>query len=186
MKFTKRMLATLLTLALALGWALPTMAAVNWDEFRITKQPEGMTIKHGESFTLSVEVNVPDGVEVTYRWQCKGVFIENANTRELRLGPDDLYYPSFERLGGNETSYQCWITPYEDGNAIPMRIRTSNTVNVKIERSISGKLLDVTIAPFGYAFTMVIMSPALALIFPISYIGCLIYAYYVGFRALFS
>jgi len=59
MKLTKRLFAVLLTFALVLGFALPAMAAVKWSEFRITKQPQSQTIKHGESFTLSVEMNAP-------------------------------------------------------------------------------------------------------------------------------
>ena len=110
MKITKRIFATLLTFALALSLALPTMAAVNWDDFRITKQPQGLTIKEGESFTLSVGVNVPDGAEVVYQWECDGSIIEGATAPELTIGPGDRYYPEFNRIGGVTVSFKCSIT----------------------------------------------------------------------------
>jgi len=188
-KFTKRILAALLTLTLALSLALPTMAAVNWDDFRIAKQPQGLTIKEGESFTLSVEVNVPDGVEVAYQWSISTKRIENATTPELHLGPDDPYYPENSPLGGASTDYICDITAYEKdggGNVISKRYLISDRVRVTTERSFWGKLLDVTIAPFGYAFSAVIVAPVFIPIFPLAYLGFLIYFYVQGFMGLFS
>ena len=46
------------------------MAATDWDDFYIiTQPPENLYVPYGESFALSVEVNVPDGVDaVTYQW----------------------------------------------------------------------------------------------------------------------
>jgi len=178
-----------MTMALAIGLALPAIAAVNWDDFRITKQPQDLTIKHGDSFTLSVEVNIPDGVEVEYRWQRGSSYIEGATAPELHLRTDDSFYPEFSRLGGDLADYVCDIIGYEKdavGNVISSRSLRSDRVRAGTERTSLGKLLDVTIAPFGYAFTMVVMSPALALIFPISYLGCLVYCYIEGFKALFS
>ena len=192
MKFTKRMLAMVLTFALALSLALPAMAAVNWSDFRITKQPKDKIIKYGDSLTLSVEVNVPAGVEVEYQWYyfpSTSVLIENATTHELYLNPDHPNYPPSERLGGVERSFYCEITAYEKdggGNVISSREIRSDKVNVRTERTALGKFLDVTIAPFGYAFTMTVMSPAFALIFPLSYLYFLILSYIQGFKALFS
>ncbi|MDR2686972.1 MAG: hypothetical protein LBB75_04410 [Oscillospiraceae bacterium] len=188
MKHTKGLLAALLALALALSLALPTMAAVDWSDFRITTQPQSKTIKYGDSFTLSVKVHVPDGVEVEYQWEHSNK-IEGATTSILTLGPDDRYYPEYDRLGGASTDFICWITAYErdsDGHEISKRYLMSDRVHVTTERTALGKFLDVTIAPFGYAFTMTMMSPAFALIFPISYLGCLVYCYIEGFKGLFS
>ena len=173
-------------LALTLSLALPTMAAVNWDDFRITKQPQNLTIKQGDSFTLSVEVNVPTEVEIEYQWRCFGEFIENATTPDLHLSPDDPDYPKYEPLGGISTSYECWITARgrdSENNVVSRNLYAF--AKVTTERSSLGKLADVTIAPFGYAFTMVVTSPAFALIFPISFLGCLIYFYVKGFMGLF-
>jgi len=196
MKKAKRILSALLTLALALALALtlalPAAAAVNWDDFRITKQPQNLTIKSGDSFTLSVEVNVPAGVVVEYQWRFipgGREPIEGATGSELSLAPGDRYYPSQDGLDDVRVGYECVINAYEKdsgGNIISSRNKWSDTAYVSLERKALRKLLDVTIAPFGYAFTMVVSSPALALIFPISYLGCLIYSYIIGFRALFS
>jgi hypothetical protein len=188
----KKLLATLLTLALALSLALPAMAAVNWDEFRITKQPQDLTIKHGDSFTLSVEVNVPDGVhEVTYQWYNKSLNpIENATSSELHFRPDDSYYPTDSRLGGSQAEFQVWITAYiknADDVVVVVRRILSNTVSVQTERTALGKFLDVTIAPFGYAFSSVIATaPVSVPLFPLAYLYWLVLAYISGFRALFS
>jgi len=98
MKHAKRILAVFLTLALALSFALPTTAAVDWNEFIITKQPLGHGIQHGNRLTLSVEVAVPAGVEVEYQWyrqleSGEDAPIEGANKPTLNLSPSDSDYP---------------------------------------------------------------------------------------------
>ena len=192
MKHTKRTLAVLLTFALALSFALPTMAAVNWDEFRITKQPQSLTIKHGESFTLSVEVAVPVGVdEIKYQWYNKSLNpIENATSSKLHFSPDDSYYPTDGRLGGSSAEFQVWITAYikDAGDVVLVERRIlSNTVSVRTERSSMGKFLDVTIAPFWYAFGGVMATPVVSIpLFPLAYLFWLVLAYVSGFRALFA
>jgi len=188
MKKAKRILSTLLALALALTLAfsltLPASAAVNWNDFYITKQPQGLTIKHGDSFTLSVEVNVPADAEIKYQWYCGSNRIENAVNSELHLGPDDRYYLEDYSLGGSSASYMCEITAQEIGNS-DKRTIWSNSAHVTTERSFWGKLLDVTIAPFGYAFSAVIVTPVFIPIFPLAYLGFLIYFYVQGFMGLF-
>jgi len=186
MKFTKRILAAFLTLALALSLALPAMAAVNWSDFRITKQPQNLTIKHGDSFTLSVKVNVPDGVEVEYQWYGGSNRIKNATASELYLGPDDQYYPDDYSLGGASSSFFCEITAYDEDNSGDKRTIWSDTAHVTTKRTISGKLLDVTIAPFGYAFSAIMAAPVFIPIFPLAYLGFLVYFFVQGFIGLFS
>jgi len=191
MKFTKRILATLLVFVLALSLALPT-AAVDWNEFRITKQPENLTIKHGDSFTLSVEVNLPTGVtDVEYQWYNRSLNpIGNATSPELHLNSGDPHYPEDSRFGGGSSAqFQVWITAYvknASGDVVVEKRLRSNTVNVRTERTSLGKFLDVTIAPFGYAFSATIVAPGFILIFPLAYIGFLFYFYYLGLRGLFS
>ena len=56
-------------LAFALTLALTVSAAAgNWDDFRITRDLQDRTIHYNERFTLSVEVNVPEGAQVEYQW----------------------------------------------------------------------------------------------------------------------
>jgi hypothetical protein len=187
----------LLTFTLALSFALPAMAAVNWDEFRIANQPQDLTIKHGDSFTLSVEVNVPDGVELEYRWRRMSggsKYIENATTSELHISPDDSsYYPQNSRLGGGGDSvdFNCEIIPYVMGAAgrvkMTQYVLRSNTVSVQTERTVLGKILDVTVAPFWYAFGGVMATPAVSIpLFPFAYLYWLVLAYVSGFRALYA
>jgi hypothetical protein len=189
MKKTKRILSTLLALvlsfALAFSFALPAAAAVNWDDFRITKQPQNLTIKHGDSFTLSVEVAMPVGADIKYQWYGGSNRIANATASELHLGADDRYYPDDDRLGGASSSFFCEITAYDEDNGGDKRTIWSDTVHVTTERTLLGKLLDVTIAPFGYAFSAVIVAPVFIPIFPLAYLGFLIYFYVQGFMGLF-
>ena len=189
MKSTKRILATLLTLALALSLTLPAMAVVDWDEFRITKQPQDLTIKNGDSFTLSVEVNIPDGVEVEYRWQRDSSYIEGATAPELHLRTGDSFYPEFSRLGGDLADYVCDIIGYEKdavGNVISSRSLRSDRVRVGTERTALGKLFDVTIGPIGYALISPVLMTPLIVVYPFAFLGFLVYYYYLGFKALFS
>ena len=178
MKHTKRILAVLLTLVLALGLAMPAMAAVNWNEFRITRQPQNQTIRYGDSFTLSVEVNVPEGVVVSFQWQLAdgGVLpVETANSAELQLSPGDPGYPAQNFSG----TFRCVITAYEkddDGNVISDKTLTSETVRVmvttegEIERSFWERVYSVTIWPFVYAtmFTLYGIMLSMGLLIPLA------------------
>jgi len=137
MKHTKRMLAALLTLALVFAIALPSFAnqsSVNWNEFRITKQPESrQNIKFGESFTLSVEVNVPEGVEVEYQWQRLFTNIEGAIESELHLDSSHPDYLFRSINGTAEAIYRCIIRAYEkddDGNTISSKKLQTNDARV--------------------------------------------------------
>jgi len=191
MKHTKKLLALLLTLALALPFALPATAAVDWNEFKITKQPQDPRITHGEILTLSVEVIVPDGVEVEYQWRHFGVDIENSNAPEIHIAPDN---PSYPRWAGSEDSYRCWITAYEKdggGNVISSQTLKTNSVTVITRKTTAGKISGITWEPFVLAFngTVVTLTWSFGLLFPVSpliFIGFLIYNYFQGFRALFS
>ena len=185
MKFTKRMLAVVLTVALALSLALPAMATVNWNEFRITKQPQNLTIKYRDSFTLSVEVNVPAGVEVEYQWYRNyGDLIEGATAAELHLGPDNSNYPE-NSSRGTWARYRCRVSAYEKdsgGNIISMQTLESEFAYVTTTTSM-GKLYSVTLEPWANAFTATVatltltwfvllpVSPLIYLVFLIGYFG---------------
>jgi len=192
MKFTKRMLAVLLTFALALALALQSMAAVNWDDFRIIRQSPDITIKHGDSFTLYVEVVVPDGVEVEYQWNLGNTRIENATTSELHLAPGDPNYPQEERLGGASANYRCRITAYEKddaGNEVSSQ-KLATSMNVHTKRTASGKLYGIFVEPFVYAFggTVALISMTMGIAIPVSpiiFLGSLIFGFIKGIIGLF-
>jgi len=196
MKFSKRMLAALLTFTLALSLGLPAMAAVNWNEFVFTKQPRNITIKHGDSFTFSVEVNVPNGVEANYQWclwEGENPEIAGATGPELRLGLDDPFYPPYDRFGGTSTSYRCYVTAYEKDNAgnIVSSRTYFTTARVDTERTASGKLYDLTIAPFVNAFGgsvgLISMTYGLIIpVLPVAFLGFLVFGFIQGFQGLFS
>ena len=95
MKHTKKLLALLLAALLALGLSAPAMAEVNWDDFYFISQPPAkLTIPFGEDFTLSVEVNVPAEVEVTYDWHSpRWGRTGKAQGAVFHCTPDHPYYP---------------------------------------------------------------------------------------------
>ena len=201
MNFTKRILAVILTLALAFLLTLPAMAAVNWNELSITKQPQNLTIKNGESFTLSVEVNVPAGAEVEYQWY-RSPFAgsENDSTRisgatqpVLQLSNTDTNYPP---VRNNYYIYHCVITAYEKdafGIEISSQTRTSDKARVTVaeeEKTFGDKMFDLFIAPFGIAgsmtITSILLSYGLAIpVAPLVFLYYLFAGFITGFRGLF-
>jgi len=213
MKRTRKPFALLLALLLALGLAAPAMAAsaaqaVNWGAFRIIEEPQSQTIPNGESFTLSVEVNIPDGVEVEYQWywtEPRTVFnmsgykftspIPNATAPEVQLKPGDAEYPVIsytynpgERFG----EYYCQISAYEkdgSGAVVARRDLESETVRVDVLRSAGEKVYGVTLEPFAIAFMQTVLLNVwtflMALPFsPIIFLYYLAGAFVIGFRGL--
>ncbi len=169
----KKLLALLLTLVLAFALAAPAFAeepeppsAVNWDAFYITEQPQSQIVPHGEGFTLSVKVNAPEGVEVTYQWRnTHGDIVEGATSSTLQLDPDDPLYPQMpksEHLSVvpyyyRRAVYFCIITANvkdESGNVIDSAKIHSDYANIRIENTVLENLYSVTLEPFVYAGRM--------------------------------
>jgi len=117
----KKTLALLLTLILALGLGVPAMAAPG---FSIVAQPQDITINFGESFTLSVEAEVPAGGGATYQWRRVGgswnFTIPGATGPALRLSYGDQAYPdAFPRNDSYApASYECVITLVPGGERL--------------------------------------------------------------------
>ena len=120
----KKLTALLLTLVLALVLTAPAAFAqeeenqstINWDDFYIITQPQARkSIYAGESYTLSVEVHIPEGVEVEYRWWSFGHGgVLSGNTEAvLQISPDDSW------VRREENEFACDIIGYEkDGDTV--------------------------------------------------------------------
>jgi len=208
MKFLKCILAVLITLVLTFGLAVPAVLAqdvqvqstVNWSDFYIITQPQPQTILYGESFTLSVEVNVPDGVVVEYQWR-RSLFggsesgslrISDGTNSTLQRSHADSHYPARNDF----LIYYCVITAYEkdaNGEVISSRTLTSERARVTtyVERTFWDAIFGITIAPFIIAgaltMTGIVISFGLAIpLAPIMFLGTLIYGFILGFMDLFS
>jgi len=65
----KKLLSICLAGLMLFGFGAEAMAeegesTVDWDDFYIVTQPRELTVPYGESFTLSVEVNIPEGARI--------------------------------------------------------------------------------------------------------------------------
>jgi len=192
-KFRSKTLVSLaLALVLAFGavplFGLTAQAAVDWDDFYIITEPQKHTIQRGETITLSVEVNVPDGVVVEYQWYRQlgsaAHLIENATTPVLRVDPNSSHYPSFilGRSRISQNNYWCSIIARDpDAGAYLVSSKTlkSQTATVKVEDNSSwAKFLSLTIDPFIMAFVMSgIILPLLPFVFPFALIMMYIEAF---------
>ena len=184
MKLSNRLLALLLALALALTLALPAIAeeetpppeiaaqeivaqAVNWDDFYIITQPQDQAIRNGQSFTLSVAVNIPAGVEVEYQWSYRAsngrsAEIENATGPVLQVSPGDECYPDPRGYGALNRLYSCKIIGYEkDGDEIIAQKMLDSGAYVKVKETI----LQFLFSLFVTSFTMTILVGSLAALF---------------------
>ena len=175
MKHTKKLLAILLTFVLALTLGLPAFAEVNWDDFRFTKGASfKQIVKHGKSFTIFVEVNIPDGVDrVEYQWYriLNNKLIEGATTATLQLSPNDPDYPNSSNsrrgTGGYlDAGYECVVTGYADGDVILSKTLKSGEFSVSVEGTFGDKLYSITISPFVEAHETLF---PFYIIFPILY-----------------
>ena len=193
MKQSKKLLALLMALVLAFSLALPALAEeaaeitaevnaagevsaaeVDWDDFYIISQPpKEITLTRGSDFTLSVEVNVPAGVEVRYRWKWVAGDSTISTEKELHRAPGDDYYPNAAPARPYAkycAEYRCEITAVEkdsDGKVVKTAVLKTEIITVTIlpereptfwetllERWILGPLLltvGVCVTTFGVA-----------------------------------
>jgi len=189
MKHAKKLFTLLLAFLLVLAFGLPAMAiqtqsAVDWDEFYIVKQPQGRNIRKGESFTLSFEVNVPDGVEVEYKWFgiADGFFELTTSDPILVCSPGDAHYPILNTIilpdATGSAHYHCWIYCYEKdgGKIVSQQQILTNEVTVDMKGTIGDLMYSflnapilAAIGPFAAVmpalFTGIITYPFIALYF---------------------
>lgn len=139
MKHAKKPLALLLALVLGLSLGAPALAA-NWDDFYIVTQPQDLVIPFGGDISLSVRVNAPAGVEVSYQWYSNAngntYWVEEAKGPDLRCSLGNSRYFLLPDL--SKASYCCAITGVErdtDGNAIETKTLISNNAYVALEGS---------------------------------------------------
>ena len=69
MKYTKKLLALLLVLVMALGLGITAMADPSDVPHVIPPTQPTPKVTTGDSFTLSVDMYIPDGWTVEYQWQ---------------------------------------------------------------------------------------------------------------------
>lgn len=204
----KKLLAVLLTLALALTLALPALAEINWDQSLITAHTENLTIEHGDSFTLRVDARASDGAVLEYQWYRYDVdrymAIEGADEAALLLGVDDPGYPNtlqvflfgginVRLLGGASANYRCEVTEYQmdgEGNQAYSR-SASATMTVKTRRTLLSKLLGLVTTPLIYGLGAVVgmggMTMGMLLpLAPVIFIAGLAMGLFDGIRGLFA
>jgi len=117
----KKLLALLLTLALAFTLALPAFAEDPDPAMPvITRQPKGLRVRNGESFTLSVEATIPNGDEIGYQWY----IVSSSLGRDI--AKEDTAELTATIYGGQD--YPYYVEVYNRSNP-ELRVK-SNTVHV--------------------------------------------------------
>jgi hypothetical protein len=155
----------------------------------VVTQPQNMTVKNGDGFTLNVGVSVPEGIELTYQWYQRNNPIAGATSPELRLDSKSSHYPA----AAYSEDYHCKITAYEkdgDGNVTATRTVRSQSARVSVTKNGWNKLYDITLAPFVNAFggTVAMLGMTLGFALPVSpiiFIFFLLYGFFEGVRGLF-
>ena len=173
MNLTKKILALLLAFAMAMALALPAFAEpeaepeviaqdeINWDDFYIVSKTPNTKIEYGESYTLSVEVSIPEGTQVTYEWYeeyAGDTWKSGGPVREFTPGASDYpWRPPFRT--SRPCYYQCKITVREIGaeeqtseNAHSLTAFYYITItNYTDDRSVWGRVWDFLAAiPQGF------------------------------------
>jgi|GEM_PF-1315061 len=134
-----------------------TPSAVDWNGlYVITDLPEDLYVPRGESFTLSVEISVPDAVEVKYQWYVgygDYVPIEGATSPTLQLSSNDAYYPKagnphsqIVKAGSRQSFFYCKVTVL-DGEGTQLTQWTSNATDVRVQGTLGEWLYSVTVRP---------------------------------------
>jgi len=128
MKHAKKLLALLLAFIMAFGIGVSAMAAETiYDPF-LVPQPWDQTITNGDSFTLSIEVDVPEGWQAEYQWfegSYRGfeghpkIDIQGAAAPILSLSPGNPAYPSVQKKWHDTAKlYGCRITLRDGGGTV--------------------------------------------------------------------
>jgi len=150
MKFSKRLIALLLGVALVFGLAMPALAEGAMTEHSeaaanpampvITVQPRGLRTKDNEAFTLRVEATIPNGDEIGYQW-CQIREQDGVASFHRRNAADLTITSLLKDYGGNcRHSYYYYVVVY---NASQPELRvTSETVFVKVDHSFLCCLFD--------------------------------------------
>ncbi len=167
----KKIISIMLSFAMIIA-AVPCMAFadeaeshVNWDDFYFTNQPQYLTTEYGEAFSLSVEVNVPEGAEITgYQWYYNdGInrLCEGCNSPTLTVNEGDPYYPAKDIYGNQRVKYHCVVTAAEkdsEGNVISSGEITSKNSSAVTERTFLGSTVHVLVNPWSMAFSATVMA----------------------------
>jgi len=174
MKTTKRALATLLVLALGLALALPAVAAT------ITGQPQDVTIRPGESFTLRFEIG-DDGQSHYFDWYCmadgrlmrhsgEDTATSSALTIEVKGDPyqetphDPPHFPHPKNIfSGSSLEYYCIVDEGREGEA---RSRAAAVTVKPTLKDFLFRLFSIfMIFPFGIFVNLITGPFALFLLF---------------------
>ncbi len=195
MKRLRKIMSVLLAFALVAAVLVPTAlaegaqndAAVKWDEFYIKSQTEeNIKIDTDEPFELYVEVNVPEGAEISYQWytsnglwnKCEGFVDAVADFSDTA----NKAYPK------SDTTYMCRVTAVvknESGEILDSCAIETNPIEVRIKMTFSEKLGYVTLKPIEVAFNAAIMLTGMSYgvflpISPLVFVGGAIYAFFYG------
>jgi len=154
MRHTKALLSLLLTLALAFSLALPALADEPDPAMPvIAKQPQSVTVKSGESFTLTVEAEIASGGEIGYQWY------DACDDRRLPAA-NNPYIISSDNTFPNGASLYCVVynkatSTYESGphrvvseTATVTVLASPDTIVIDLD-SFGGKLLNTLFLPFA-------------------------------------
>ena len=167
MKQTKKWFALLMALVLAFSLALPALAeavpaevdtaaevtaadvdwdAVNWDDFYIiTQPPKEVTVPYGGDFSLSVEVNIPAGLEVRYLWAW--TYSDSSSSAQwgpeepaFSCSPGDDHYPAAHTYKEWNREWRCLIIPVEKDS-------DGKVVQSNYEKALRTDITAVTLQP---------------------------------------
>ena len=135
MKQIKQPLALLLTFLMALGVGVFAAAEETPDlPYIVSLWPATTTLNGKNSFTMSVDVHLPEGWTAEYQWQRSTtsgyVDISGATGPTYSLSPGDQEYPKrnkgFQPWWNYYCSYQCQITARAaDGTVVELEGETS-------------------------------------------------------------
>ncbi len=193
MENTKKVVSVLLCLVLVFSAFTVSASAqetVNWDEFYFTKQPQDVVITNGESFTLSVEVNAPEGVELSYHWNPSFYGDAKQETDTLTVNKGESRYPSLKSAYGFEREYYCTVTATqkgEDGRVINRKTIESDRATVSIKMNAVEGIKHIVVTPWSDAFDLTLALTGLTFgmflpLAPIIYVGSLAFCFGVSIK----